>query len=198
MLIRKILFCHSKIKFISSRHCVISSLYFTLLLTILSIFRAIQPTLSPFIFEIKLSHIKSNNGLKTWVPSEKPRRARQKLNPCMVLSPELHFEKNWMGSTVTTFSWHDYEVGWFSNRTGTSDDDGRPHGIGWILLLVDHVLVFLLRACCRQVMILLCCKISIISSTSYPDSEDPALSSEICFFACHQAEIPHLDPTINT
>ena len=26
-LVRKILFCHSKIKFISSRHCVISSIY---------------------------------------------------------------------------------------------------------------------------------------------------------------------------
>ena len=28
-LVRKILFCHSKVKFISSRHCVISSIYLT-------------------------------------------------------------------------------------------------------------------------------------------------------------------------
>ena len=28
-LVRKILFCHSKIKFISSSHCVISSIYIT-------------------------------------------------------------------------------------------------------------------------------------------------------------------------
>ena len=84
-------------------HCAIYSLYFTLLLTILSISSAIEPTLSPFVFEIKLSHIKSNNGHKTRVPGEKPPKARQRnnrLHPFMVLSPEFNLKKKfWMGST---------------------------------------------------------------------------------------------------
>ena len=31
------------------------------------------------------------------------------------------------------YPYYTYTIGWFSNRTGTSDDDERASGIVWIL-----------------------------------------------------------------
>ena len=37
-------------------------------------------------------------------------------------------------------------IGRFSNRTGTSDDDGGAHGMVWIVFLFDRIWIFVVRA----------------------------------------------------
>ena len=54
-------------------------------------------------------------------------------------TPSLFFLGNFTARTVVKRHTRCLAIGWFSNKTGTSDDEGgREGGIVWILLLFDQ------------------------------------------------------------
>ena len=69
---------------------------------------------------------------------------------CMTHRRTSQFYKNVLIVKNSSFQpqpWRSPEkIGWFSNRTGTWDDDVKARGIVWILFLFDHIWVFVQRA----------------------------------------------------